>query len=90
VLSSETTSAGLAVTFEITGDWLGTGGGGVTGGGAGAAQALPKMATIAKTATTATRLPLEIFILIHPLFLNYTPYRLLCLSFNNGDEPGKV
>jgi hypothetical protein len=59
----------LAVTFEITGDWLGWVTGGVTGGGAGAAQALPKMAAIANIATTATKLPLEILILNSPPFI---------------------
>jgi hypothetical protein len=70
VLSPETTSAGLAVTFEITGDWLGSGTGGGTGGGAGAAQALPKMAATANTATTENKLPLEIAILNSPPFIN--------------------
>jgi hypothetical protein len=69
VLSSETTSAGLAVTFEIAGDWFGTGAGGGAGGGTGAAQALPKMAAITNTATTATKLPLVILILNSPPFI---------------------
>jgi len=68
VLSPEITSAGLAAILEIAGDWFGTGAGGGTGGGAGAAQALPKMAARANTATTVTRLPLEILILNTPPF----------------------
>jgi len=49
------------------------------------------MAAIANTATTATKLPLEILILNSPPFyLNYALYRLLFLSFYNGDEPGKI
>jgi hypothetical protein len=91
VLSPEITSAGLAAILEIAGDWFGTGAGGGTGGGAGAAQALPKMAARANTATTVTRLPLEILILnTPPFYLNYTPHLLLFPSFYNGDEPGKV
>jgi hypothetical protein len=62
VLFPVTISAGFAVTFDITGDWLGSGAGGGNGVGAGAAQALPKMAAIANTATIETRLPLEILI----------------------------
>jgi hypothetical protein len=61
----------LAVIFEITGDWFGlVTGCGTVGGAAGAAQALPKMAAIANTATTANKLPLEIAILNSPPFIN--------------------